>query len=221
MNTQVSTSETNGLALLTDDDLSVYSIGISTGGSAEIKMAQQNPKRHIVATTIDTKGVTSAIEQVKAAGLSDQIEVKIEDVSEPLPYADGVFDYMYARLVLHYLPKQKLSSTLKELHRVVKPGGKLFVVVRSAECFDAKRPEATLDPETNLTSATVLDEWKGTPYTYSRYFHTKDSISKAVEAAGFAITYVKQYDEQLFMDFQRQLQAFQTDNVIELLAVKG
>lgn len=220
MDAKASASEDHGIAALTDKDLSVLSVGISTGGVAEIRMAESNPQRHIIATTIDEKGVAFAQKYITEKHLDGRIEAKLEDVSEPLPYTDNFFDYVYARLVLHYLPKAKLVSTLAELHRVLKPGGKLFVVVRSTECPDATREGSTFDPETNLTSCTAIDDRTGQPYSYSRYFHTQESIGGYVKDAGFAVDYIKQYDEQLYMDFMRTQISPEADNVIELLAVK-
>ncbi|MGF7229522.1 MAG: class I SAM-dependent methyltransferase [Candidatus Saccharibacteria bacterium] len=220
MDIPASTSENNGIALLADQDLNVYSVGISTGGVAEMRMAQSNPQRHIIATTIDQKGVDFAAQRIAEAGLSGQIETKLEDASEPLPYGDETFDYVYARLVLHYLPKNKLIEALTELHRVLKPGGRLFVVVRSTKCPDATRPEAHFDPETCLTTCTVTDDKTSKPYTYARYFHSQESISTYVADAGFAVEYVKSYDEHLYVDFMRTKLSPETDNVIELLADK-
>ncbi len=60
MDIKASPSEDNGIAVLTDNDLEVLSVGISTGGVAEIRMAEKNPKRHVVATTIDEEGVSFA-----------------------------------------------------------------------------------------------------------------------------------------------------------------
>ncbi len=220
MDIKASISEDNGIALLTDHDLSVVSVGISTGGVAEIRMAEANPQRHIIATTIDERGVVFARKYIAEKHLDNQIEAKVEDVAEPLPYEDDYFDYIYARLVLHYLPKDKLALALSGLHRVLKPGGRLFVVVRSTECPDATRENARLDPETNLTSCFVTDEQTGDTYSYSRYFHTRDSIGKYVTEANFDVRYVKAYDEHLYIDFMRTELSPQTDNVIELLAVK-
>lgn len=213
-------SEDHGIAALTDNDLQVLSIGISTGGVAEIRMAEANPKRHIVATTIDEEGVVFAKKYIAEKHLEVQIEAKIEDVAEPLPYPNAHFDFIYARLVLHYLSKHKLVEALAELHRVLKPGGKLFVVVRSAQCPDATRKEARLDPETNLTTCTLIDEKTGKTHSYSRYFHTEESIGTYVAEAGFDVAYTKAYDEHLYVDFMRTELSPQTDNVIELLAVK-
>ena len=101
-----SISERNGINFLSATDRKIYSVGISTGGKAEIKMAQVDRQRQIIATTIDVAGAEYAKEHIEELGLSNQIEVKIEDVSQSLDYSEGYFDYIYARLVLHYLPKK-------------------------------------------------------------------------------------------------------------------
>ncbi len=220
MDIKASISEDNGIATLTNDDLQILSVGISTGGVAEIRMAEANPKRHIVATTIDEEGVAFAKKYITERHLDGQIEAKIEDVAEPLPYTDAHFDYIYARLVLHYLPKDKLVAALDELHRVLKAGGRLFVVVRSTKCPDATREDAHFDPATNLTSCSFTDDKTGKVHSYSRYFHTEDSISKYVAGAGFNVAYTKAYDEHLYVDFMRTELSPKTDNIIELLATK-
>lgn len=220
MNIKGSLSEDHGIAALTDDDQQILSVGISTGGVAEIRMAEANPTRNIVATTIDSEGVVFAKKYITERQLDGQIEAKIEDVAEPLPYPDAHFDYIYARLVLHYLPKNKLVQALDELYRVLKQGGKLFIVVRSVNCPDASREDAHFDPATNLTNCTFVDEKTGKTHSYSRYFHTEESISKYVTDAGFNLAYTKTYNEHLYVDFMRTELSPQTDNVIELLAAK-
>lgn len=220
MDIKASTSEDHGIELLTTTDKNILSVGISTGGVAEIRMATADPERHIVATTIDAKGLAFAEKYIAEQKLENQIETKLEDVSEPLSYADESFDYIYARLVLHYLPKEKLESTLLELRRILKPGGKLYVVVRSTKCPDATAEGAEYDPVTHLTTHTAIDKKTGGTYSYSRYFHTEESIRDYVTNAGFGVEYVKSYDEQLYVDFMRTELSDNTDNVIELLAVK-
>lgn len=212
-----SQSEENGLSLLEDSDLRVLSVGVSTGGIAEVRMAESNPERHIIATTIDEQGVVDAKKFVEEKNLSKQIDIKLEDVSQPLPYDDNHFDYIYARLVLHYLPKDKLDKTLLELKRVLKPKGKIFVVVRSTECPDAKNSDARYD---NVTGLTTITSKTNAGHSYSRYFHSENSIKSHVLKAGFKIDTVKSYEEQLFVDFMRLQPAPHKDHVIELLGEK-
>lgn len=59
---------------------------------------------------------------------------------EGLLYSSGEFDFVYARLVLHYLTQQQLSKSLMDLQWVLRKGGRIFVVVRSADCPEAMQP---------------------------------------------------------------------------------
>jgi len=211
----LSPSENNGLALLTDQDLKVYSIGISTGGVAEVRMAKLNPHRKITASTIDQAGAEYALRYIQEQGLSDQISVKIENVVEKLPYPDETFDFIYARLILHYLPKDQLKGALKEIFRVLNRGGKFYVVVRSTECPDAKDPINTFDPSTGMTTYTSSQG-----YSCTRYFHTEESIQDYLNTAGFTVHDIKSYEEQLCSDFQRSKPSATVDALIEVVATK-
>lgn len=201
--------------LLSDEDRRIYSVGISTGGIAEMRMAASNAKRHIIATTIDPDGALFAEQQIEHAGLVSQIEIRMEDVAKPLSYADGYFDFIYARLVLHYLPKDALLGALNELFRILRPGGRIFVVVRSEECPEARGQNAILDVNTGMTT------YISHGHSFSRYFHTEESIQQHLKAAGFQIKQVKSYKEQLCVDFQRLQLAAQVDVLIEVLAAKS
>jgi cyclopropane fatty-acyl-phospholipid synthase-like methyltransferase len=217
--THFSPTEQHGLAAVPDDARQIFSVGISTGGIAEMRMAETHPQAHIVATTLDVAGLEQAQAMINDAGLSQQIESKIEDVSEPLPYADGEFDFIYARLVLHYLSKQTLPPTLRELHRVLKPGHQLFVVVRSVDCPDNSSEGAKYDEQTGLTTYTHPVKFGGEIFA-KRYFHTEDSIRAHVEDASFTVEYVRSLNERLFADFMRTKISPHTDNLIELMATK-
>ncbi len=208
-----SISENNGITALSENDLYVYSVGISTGGAAEMRMAELNPLRQIIASTIDPEGAHFAQKQINAKGLSKQVHVKIEDVTKPLPYENASFDFIYARLVLHYLPKNELKQALAELHRILKSGGRLFVVVRSTDCHEATSKNAIHDPLTGLTTYT-----SNNGDSYSRFFHTEHSIQEYLKAAGFTIQSIKSYEEQLCIDFQRTKPSNHIDLLIEVLA---
>lgn len=210
--TYPSISEDNGLATLRDHDDHIYSVGISTGGAAEMRMAAASPLRRIIATTIDKEGAKFAQKQIEDAGLFNQIEVKVEDVAAPLSYPNECFDFVYARLVLHYLPRNSLIQALGELYRVMKPGGRLFVVVRSTGCDEARGKNSIFDPETGMTTYTESGN------SYSRYFHTAESIQDFLTSCSFHIEHVKTYREHLCIDFHRAKLSEQIDPLIEVLA---
>ena len=155
-----SKSEKRALKLLSSSMTNILSIGISTGGSAEINMAKACPNAKIIATTIDKKGLDFTNEALKKYEMAGRIITKIEDVSDKMPYADNTFDFVYARLVLHYLTKQQLNAALKEIHRVLKPSGLFFVVARNNKEWELKKPEFIIsyDEKTNIT--TYYEQWE-------------------------------------------------------------
>ncbi len=213
-----STSEDNGLAAMPQGAIRIYSVGVSTAGVAEIRMAQASTGTKIIATTTDESGADRTRELIKDKGYEEQIDVKIEDICLPLPYADDDFDYVYARLVLHYLTRQQLAAALDELFRVLKSGGKLFVVVRSTNNRAATTNAISYDPETGMTTHTTkISEGS---VIRQRFFHTTETITEFVKKAGFSIEYVKGYDEKLFFDFDRTIPSDHSNNLIEVLAAK-
>ncbi len=210
-----SLSEKHGIDLLLDSDMDILSVGISTGGEAEIRMAKYDPRRRIVATTLDKDGAEQARAKIAEQGMSEHITVKVEDVAGELPYEDNSFDYVYARLVLHYLTVQQLEVALASLYRVLRPTGRLFVAVRSTDSLELqKSPTLSYDEETHFT--TYQNNWGSA----KRYFHTKESISDALQKAGFTISAIDKYEESLTMSFDRAGDEQEINSVIEVVAEK-
>ena len=213
-----SPTEAYGLGLLTETDKSVLSVGISTAGAAEIQMAQRLSERRIIATTIDRSGVGLAQDAVKNAGVSDQVEVRLEDIASDLPYADETFDFIYARLVLHYLPKQQLEKAVQNIARVLRDSGKLFVVVRSTDCLEAKDPKSLYDSTTCMTTYHTIDH---PDVTASRYFHSDASIKDVLTRHGFVIDELTHVKEALAFGFERDILSTHKDDLIQLVAHKN
>ena len=117
--------------VMSDKDKDVLSIGMSTGGETEMLFARLNPDRHVVATTIDSKGLELTREKIQRAGLSDRVKAIRQNVRNKMRYADNSFDFVYARLVLHYLDREGLKKALEEIRRVLKPGGKVYIVAKT------------------------------------------------------------------------------------------
>lgn len=215
-----SISEEHGLSLIDQDDLVVFSPGISTAGFAEIRMAQANPLRKVVATTIDERGLKFAQEVIDEVGFQDQIETKLEDLREAGDYPREYFDFIYARLVLHYLSAQDLDKVLANFHRTLKPDRKLFIVVRSAKNIPNSR-DIAVDEKTKLTSIPHRNAQGQVTYLETRYFHTPDSIRQHLEQASFDIKHIEEYREQLYKDFMRKEFSPNFDHVIEVQAAKS
>jgi ubiquinone/menaquinone biosynthesis C-methylase UbiE len=72
--------------------------------------------------------------------LGADTDLRVIDITGPLPYPDGAFDDVIAALVLHYL--EDWTAPLAELRRVLKPGGRLIVVVNHPIIFKWEHREA-------------------------------------------------------------------------------
>jgi SAM-dependent methyltransferase len=57
--------------------------------------------------------------------LGGDVDLRVVDLAEPLPFEDDAFDDVVASQVLHYL--KDWGPTLAEFHRVLRPGGRLIV----------------------------------------------------------------------------------------------
>lgn len=220
-NFNLSTSERNGVALIQPTDRQIRSIGISTAGVAEIEMARQNPDCHITASTVDGEGLAFAQDYIAREGLTKRIDAIYEDIVNPREH-EGYFDFTYARLVFHYLSHDDLNQALRGVHETMRPGSKLFSVVRSTECGDADTTQegTTYNPLTRFTSHTSYDKETGEPRIHSRYFHTQESINGHLAAAGFRIVSTQSYWEQLYSDFKRQKVSGHLDHLVETVAEK-
>ncbi|MEU6380945.1 class I SAM-dependent methyltransferase [Streptomyces sp. NPDC046909] len=60
--------------------------------------------------------------------LGEGADIRIADLSDPLPFDAGTFDDVVASLVLHYL--EDWGPTLTEIRRVLRPGGRLLASVQ-------------------------------------------------------------------------------------------
>ena len=197
-----SKSEKRGLKHLNESMENILSVGISTGGSAEINMAKKCPNAKIIATTVDKKGLEFSIEKMSNFKEFDRIEAKIEDVSKPMKYADNTFDFVYARLVLHYLNKEELNNALTEIYRVLKPNGVLFIVARNNKEWEITKKEFIIGYNETTNMTTYYEQWKKDKIQ-TRQFLSEEQIKFILCEHGFNIKSLKSYREKLYTDYER------------------
>ncbi|MEU7482182.1 class I SAM-dependent methyltransferase [Lentzea sp. NPDC042327] len=112
--------------------------------------------------------------------LGDDADLRVADISQPLPYPDGAFDDCVAALVLHYL--EDWSAPLAELRRVLKPGGRLIVAVNHPIMLKI------LDRKTDYFATTKwTDEYdfNGQKATLTYWHRPLHAMTDAFTAAGF------------------------------------
>lgn len=100
-----------------------------------------------------------------APGLAGGHEVKVADLeSEPLPYPEGVFDYVFSKSVLEHT--RKPVRVLGQMREALRPGGVAIVMVPAWE--------------TGYRGAFYIDHTHVTPFTLP-------SLEDAVRLAGFEV----------------------------------
>lgn len=85
---------------------------------------------------------------VRRAGMASRIRLHQGDLLH-MPYADGTFEYVNCWGVLMHIPD--LEGALRELARVLRPGGKLVVTENNAQSWDVR----VLEPAIRLTKRTL------------------------------------------------------------------
>ncbi|MEU5980136.1 methyltransferase domain-containing protein [Streptomyces sp. NPDC047315] len=90
-----------------------------------------------------------------------------EGVAEELPYEDGAFDLVITSLAFHHVPEDRRERALTEMHRVLRPGGRLVIA-------DFRPPRR--GPARHLVGATA-----GAVMRDNR----TDRLAALIDAAGF------------------------------------
>lgn len=67
-------------------------------------------------------------------------QFQCNSLAAKLSYEDGKFDFIYALSVLTHLPEELADAWLKELCRVLKPGGYLYLTTHGAHYFATRTP---------------------------------------------------------------------------------
>ncbi|MEA2307996.1 MAG: hypothetical protein QOG41_788 [Thermoleophilaceae bacterium] len=102
-----------------------------------------------------------------------------------VPLADGVLDYVWCCEVLHHNHRANLWETMRELHRVLKPGGRLIVVNESVRALKTLK----------LRPGHEVAEYEGHEHAYLRR-----SYLKAAREAGFQVELVGPWIHPTFTD---------------------
>ena len=190
---------------------SMKSIGISTAGFIEGYFSELGKK--VTATTIDKKGMEytqNLLEQ------TDNLKFRIEDVTQAMPEKDSTYDVLYSRLCLHYISDQELMNALKECYRVLKTGGHFVIVVKSLNDWTAKTEGAYYESETGYTYTPSIKRYS----KISRRLHSIQSITNALNLAGFEVQYANELKETIYEDYERTVIEKPDATVIEVYSIK-
>lgn len=99
-------------------------IGCGTG-SLLVALKRRAPEARVTGLDPDPKALSRARAKAQRAGLTIELD---RGFSDRLPYPDRSFDHVFSSFMFHHLQAQEKRATLREVLRVLRPGGVLHLL---------------------------------------------------------------------------------------------
>jgi ubiquinone/menaquinone biosynthesis C-methylase UbiE len=110
-------------------DHHILDIGCGTG-TFVVLLKRQFPAAQVVGLDPDPKALRRAQNKVARAAVLVQLD---RGFSDQLPYESASFDRVFSSFMFHHLDEQDREETLKEVLRVLKPGGSFHLLDFTAD----------------------------------------------------------------------------------------
>ena len=133
--------------------------------------------------TVTGFDASSEMIAIARRGLVDTVDLQVAQLGRPLPSPDGCFDLVAASLVLHYL--EDWGPALTELHRVLKPGGRLAISVHHPIVYRLMFPERDYFATEPWTSTSAFN---GTEAELTYWHRPLHAMTDAFAEAGLRVT---------------------------------
>src|SRR5215469_721697 len=102
----------------------VLDIGCGTGTFA-VAIKTWMPSVEVVGLDPDPKALARSRRKARRAGVAIRFD---QGFADALPYSDGSFDRVFSSLMFHHLPQDAKLATMREVRRVLRPGGALHLL---------------------------------------------------------------------------------------------
>jgi ubiquinone/menaquinone biosynthesis C-methylase UbiE len=102
----------------------VLEVGCGTG-SLIVQLKRSHPATDVVGLDPDPKALARARRKAARAAVSIQLD---QGFGDELPYPDASFDRVFSSLMFHHVPTDQKGNTLREVQRVLKPGGEFHML---------------------------------------------------------------------------------------------
>jgi ubiquinone/menaquinone biosynthesis C-methylase UbiE len=102
----------------------ILDIGCGTGALVTL-IKSLHPDVDVVGLDPDPKALTRARRKAERMSVPIQFD---QGFSDELPYSDSSFDRVFSSFMLHHLQAGEKERTLREVRRVLKPGGSLHLL---------------------------------------------------------------------------------------------
>jgi ubiquinone/menaquinone biosynthesis C-methylase UbiE len=104
---------------------SVLDVGCGTGTLAIAAKRRIGHDGKVSGIDASPEMIGRASKKARNAGV--EIEFRNQSIGA-LPFADGQFDVVFSTVMLHHLPRKVREVGMREIRRVLKPGGRVLVV---------------------------------------------------------------------------------------------
>jgi ubiquinone/menaquinone biosynthesis C-methylase UbiE len=102
----------------------VLDVGCGTGSLA-VLIKQRHPAVDVVALDPDARALAKGQRKARRAGTLIHFDRGFADA---LTYPDASFDRVFSSVMFHHLERDEKSRALREIRRVLKPGGRFHLV---------------------------------------------------------------------------------------------
>ncbi len=160
--------------------LVVLDAGCGNGRNA-IEIARRSSVSRVIAIDVSGEMLRFARTRVKNAGLTKLIRLVKADFSVKLPLRAASVDAAFYLASLHHLKKREQSLAFKEIARVVKPGGLVFVSVWN------KAQRKFLEARTSKQFFVSWTKRGGEKIKRFHYFFDAGELEALGESSGFEV----------------------------------
>jgi len=213
--------------------------GCGIGHPALLLAEAVGPAGHVTGLDISAELLIHAKEIVNKAGLTEQISFQEGDVNK-VPFENDTFDWVWSSDCVGYPTSEEPLSLLKELARVVKPGGSVAILAWSSQqmlpgypllearlnatcsalipCVKGKRPESNFVCALGWFRQAGFEESKAQTFAGNVYAPLSEDIRTAL------VTFFKmlwgepqpEVSEEDWAEFQRLCQPESPDFILNL-----
>jgi ubiquinone/menaquinone biosynthesis C-methylase UbiE len=102
----------------------VLDVGCGPGRLAMVFAARVAPSGSVDGIDASTQMIDRATAQARKRGVSANFQLAY---AQQLPFADATFDALSCTLALHHVAEDDQLTAVKEMYRVLKPGGRILI----------------------------------------------------------------------------------------------
>ena len=103
---------------------------------------------------VEAVDISSVVLEQNKEQAAKGIHYQKVDISKPLPYQDATFDVVFAHLSLHYFLDDTTREIIREINRVLRPGGQFFFRCKSVDSIRERRESTEVEPNVYVHNET-------------------------------------------------------------------